>query len=154
MSSVWAPAESRAPAPIENQTVSVRSQAVRLTAAAERRGEHAYTRAQNAVDRADRPKERARGARRPCIAAEPERGRAEPALDLERGQLEKDLAASQRRVEVAEKARDASIRVTGSTRIGSRTREQNQATLARLGLTGDFWSRNAGPVPVIRLIWT
>lgn len=93
MSSVWAPAESRAPAPIENQTVSVRSQAVRLTAAAERRGEHAYTRAQNAVDRADRPKERARGARRPRIAAELERGRAEPALDLEqrrRGQLEKD----------------------------------------------------------------
>lgn len=91
------------------------------------------------------------------IAAELERGRAEPALDLEqwhRGQLEKDLAASQLRVEVAEKARDAAIRVTGSTGIGSRTREQNQATPARLGLTGDFWSRNGGPVPVIRLILT
>ena len=66
-------------------------------------------------------------------AAELETGRAQAALDAEqrlRAQLEKDLAASQRRVEAAEKARDAAIAsIQGaaargtSPRRGTRTKD-------------------------------
>ena len=75
------------------------------------------------VDRADRTEERARSERAKLDtqlaqqrdarqAAELERSRAQAALDAEQrlqAQLEKDLATSQRRLEAAEKARDAAI---------------------------------------------
>ena len=62
----------------------------------------------------------ARRSRRSCQtqrdarpAAELEHGRAQAALDAEqrlRAQLEKDLAATQKRLEAAEKARDTAIK--------------------------------------------